>query len=119
MIEGPLQGVRILDLTYVWAGPLGARFLADLGAEVVCIEPPFARGPTEFPEAPLGGFLGGEPGPEPWNNSALFNKLHRNRRSVCLDLKKPAGRALFLDLVREADAVMENSPSRSGSWPSR
>ncbi len=108
MVNGPLTGVRVLDLTHVWAGPLGARFLADLGAEVVCIEAPFGRGPRVFPEEPMGGWMGGEPAGEPWNRNALFVKLHRNRRSVCVDLKQPQGKALLLRLAAEADVLMEN-----------
>ena len=85
MPQLPLANIRILDLTHVWAGPLGARFLADLGAEVVKVEAPFGRGPREFPYAPLGGWIGGEPSDappdKPWNLNAIFVKLHRNIRS--------------------------------------
>ncbi len=107
-MHGPLQGVRILDLTHVWAGPLAVRFLADLGAEVVKIEAPFGRGPQSYPSEPLGGWLGGSPGDKPWNNNAMFCKLHRNRKSVCLDLKRDEGRLLCLELVRRADVLVEN-----------
>lgn len=112
-MAGPLSGIRILDLTHVWAGPLAVRYLADLGAEVVRIEAPFSRGPRDFPTLPLGGWIGGEPGDEPWNRNAIFVKLMRNRRSVCIDLKTDAGRETFLDLVVEADVLMENFSSRA------
>jgi len=108
VVAGPLQGMRILDLTHVWAGPLAVRMLSDLGAEVLKIEAPYGRGPQQLPSEPIGGWLGGEPGAEPWNNSALFVKLHRNRRSVCVDLKQDDGRALLLQLVAEADVLIEN-----------
>ena len=111
-MTGPLAGIRILDLTHVWAGPLAVRFLSDLGAEVVRVEAPFSRGPQEFPTSPLGGWIGGEPGDEPWNRNAIFVKLMRNRRSLCIDLKTEAGREVFLDLVAEADVLMENFSSR-------
>lgn len=113
MADGPLRGIRILDLTHVWAGPLAVRVLADLGAEVVKVEAPYGRGPRVFPDTPIGGFIGGEPGDEPWNRNAVFVKLMRNRRSLCLDLKTEAGRAIFLELVRAADAVIENFSARA------
>ena len=108
MADGPLRGVRILDLTHVWAGPLGTRILADLGAEVVKIEAPTGRGPREFPRLNLGGWIGGEPGDDPWNRLAVFVKLQRNKRSVAIDLKTDAGRETFLELVAVADVVIEN-----------
>lgn len=112
-INGPLNGVRILDLTHVWAGPLATRTLADLGAEVVKIERAIGRGPRVATLTPIGGWMGGEPGPEPWNANAVFVKLGRNKRSVCLDLKAPAGRDLFLELVAVADVVIENFSARA------
>ena len=108
MADGPLRGVRILDLTHVWAGPLGTRILADLGAEVVKIEAPTGRGPREFPRLSLGGWIGGTPGEDPWNRLAVFVKLQRNKRSVAIDLKTKAGREAFLELVAVADVVIEN-----------
>jgi len=107
-VDGPLHGVKILDLTHVWAGPLAVRFLADLGAQVVKVEAPYGRGPREYPAQPIGGWLGGEPGAQPWNVNAIFNKLHRNRRSVCLDLKQTHGRETLLALVAIADVLIEN-----------
>ena len=113
MADGPLRGFRILDLTHVWAGPLAVRVLADLGADVVKIEAPFGRGPRVYPEEPIGGFLAGDPGDEPWNRNAVFVKLMRNRRSVCMDLKQPSGRETLLALVREADVLIENFSARA------
>ena len=109
MADGPLRGVRVLDLTHVWAGPLSTRVLADLGAEVVKIEAPMGRGPRVFPEKKLiDGWVGGGPGDEPYNRNAYFVKLQRNKRSVAVDLKTDAGRETFLRLVRVADVVIEN-----------
>ena len=114
MPEGPLRGLRILDLTHVWAGPLGTRILADLGAEVVKIEAPMGRGPREYRGGlPLGGWLGGAPPEEPWNVNAIFVKLQRNKKSVAMDLKEAAGRETFLKLVQTADVVIENFSARA------
>ncbi|MEM7079667.1 MAG: CoA transferase [Pseudomonadota bacterium] len=113
MVSGPLNGLKILDLTHIWAGPLAVRMLSDLGAEVVKVEAPYGRGPRELPSSPLGGWIGGAPGEDPWNNNAIFVKLARNRRSVSVDLKQAAGRDLFLGLVAQADVVMENFSVRA------
>ncbi len=112
MADGPLEGVRVLDLTHVWAGPLGTRILADLGAEVVKIESRTIRGTAHAPTPGTGIYLGGESGTDHWNRQGIFVKLNRNKQSVCLDLKARAGRATFLDLVREADVVIENFSAR-------
>ncbi len=113
----PLDGIRILDLTHVWAGPLGTRILADLGATVVKIEAPMSRGPQVFPAGvtPIGGWIGGSPGDEPWNTNAVLVKLQRNKQSIAIDLKTDAGRETFLDLVRIADVVIENFSARAMS----
>ena len=120
MADGPLRGVRVLDLTHVWAGPLATRVLADLGAEVVKIEAPMGRGPRRYRGGlPIGGWLGagvrGETGApeEPWNTNATFVKLQRNKRSVALDLKTDSGRDTFLELAEAADVLMENFSARA------
>jgi crotonobetainyl-CoA:carnitine CoA-transferase CaiB-like acyl-CoA transferase len=108
MASGPLSGIRIVDLTHVWAGPLGTRILADLGAEVVKIEAATARGPLQALPGVRGMYPHDEPGQEPWNRQGVFNKLNRNKKSLCLNLKTDAGRQLFLDLVAASDVVIEN-----------
>ena len=113
MSQRPLQGVRILDLTHVWAGPLGIRLLADLGADVVKVEAPLARGPAVIPPAGLGLFVGGEPALDPWNRQALFIKLNRGRRGMCIDLKAQEGKELLLALVCKADVITENFSARA------
>ena len=112
-VLGPLNGIRILDLTHVWAGPLATRILSDLGAEVVKVERALGRGPSVAAIEPIAGWIGGEPGDEPWNNNAAFVKLARNAKSVSLDLKQQAGRELFLRLVSVADVVIENFSARA------
>jgi len=108
----PLAGVRLLDLTRVWAGPLAARILADLGADVIAVEAPIGRGPATVPAGTSTYAAGGQLA-EPWNQQPLFNKLHRNRRSLCVDLKTAEGRALFLRLVAASDVVIENFSVRA------
>lgn len=97
-----LAGVRVVDFTHFIAGPLGTMMLADLGADVVKIESPvrgdeFRYYPPIDPEAPRQG------APYVWCN--------RNKRSVALDLKTPAGVALARELVAGADVVVENFSS--------
>jgi CoA:oxalate CoA-transferase len=93
----PLAGIRVLDLTTFLSGPVAARTLADLGADVIRIEPP--RGdPTRAGTAM-------RPGDAP---SAFYLALHRDRRSVVLDLKTDAGRGVLYDLVAVSDVLLEN-----------
>ena len=91
----PLADVRVLDLTIARAGPTAVRQLADWGADVVKIEPPRRAGNDE-------ATTGGE------RHGSDFQNLHRNKRSVTLDLKTDAGRAVFRRLVATADVVVEN-----------
>jgi len=114
MADGPLSGIRILDLTHVWAGPLATRVLADLGATVVKIEGPLSRGPRRYRGGlSIGGWIGGRTPSEPWNLNAVFVKLQRNKQSVAIDLKHREGRRTFLELAREADVVIENFSARA------
>ena len=112
---GPLHGARVLDLTRVWAGPLATRILGDLGADVIRIEAAWARGPATrsariarlthlFPENDAGDC--------PYNRSAAFNKMNRNKRSVTLELGEPEGRRIFEALVERADVVCDNFSPR-------
>ena len=113
MASGPLNDVRILDLTHVWAGPLATRILADLGAQVLKIEAPMSRGPQTYPAKPLGGFIAGTQNDEPWNRNAVFVKLMRNKKSLAINLKTDAGRTAFLELVEISDVVIENFSARA------
>ena len=94
MTARPLSRFTVLDLTRVRAGPTCVRQLADWGAKVIKIELP------ESAEAGEG--LGGP------REGSDFQNLHRNKRSITLDLKKPAGLAVFRKLVEKADVVVEN-----------
>ena len=99
----PLEGVRVLDLTRIWSGPLATRILGDLGAEVIKIESHEGRGAGFPPDA----------APRPWNRQGLFNKLNRNKQSIALNLKSAEGRRIFLDLVAISDVVIENFSARA------
>ena len=92
------EGVRVLDLSRMLAGPYGSLLLADLGAEVIKIEEPDGGDPMRAMGPPF--LAGGE--------SAYFLAINRNKKSVALDLTKEAGREVFHDLVRRADVVLEN-----------
>ena len=95
---GALHGLRVLELTQVMAGPFCGQVLADLGADVVKVEPP--EGGDQSRRSL--GFSGkGE-------DTAAFLAVNRNKRSVALDLKDDGQRALFLDLARTADVLIEN-----------
>ena len=107
----PLEGIRVLDSTYVFALPYCGGLLADLGAEVIKIEGP---GRPDIPRT--GGFAGsfpdGEQGEDWWNRSSTYNLLHRGKRSLVLDMTDERGRELFRQLVRVSDVVMENFTPR-------
>jgi CoA:oxalate CoA-transferase len=91
-----LDGIRVLDLTRIVAGPFATAVLADLGADVVKVERPgtgddYRYGPSK-----------------PGQTSLSFQNTNRGKRSITLDVGKPAGRDLFLRLAERADAVTEN-----------
>jgi formyl-CoA transferase/CoA:oxalate CoA-transferase len=92
------EGVRVLDLSRMLAGPYGSMLLADMGAEVVKVEEPDGGDPMRVMGPPF--LTGGE--------SAYFLSINRNKKSIALDLTRPAGRQVFLDLAAQADVVWEN-----------
>src|SRR5579875_3825575 len=93
---GPLQGVRVLDFTRVLAGPAATMALADLGAEVIKVEPPGTGDDTRtFPP-----FRDGE--------SHYFLANNRGKKSIVIDLKSEAGLQLAKDLATRSDIVVEN-----------
>ena len=92
------DGVRVLDLSRMLAGPYGSLLLADMGAEVIKVEDPDGGDPMRSMGPP---FL-------PDGDSAYFLAVNRNKKSVAIELTKAAGREVFLDLVRTADVVWEN-----------
>src|SRR5262249_7170323 len=92
------DGVRVLDLSRMLAGPYGSMLLADLGAEVIKIEEPDGGDPRRAMGPP---FL-------PDGESAYFLAINRNKKSLALDITTDEGRQVFSDLVRRADVVWEN-----------
>jgi crotonobetainyl-CoA:carnitine CoA-transferase CaiB-like acyl-CoA transferase len=96
--QGALGGHRIVDLSNFWAGPLAARLLAELGAEVVKVEPPGGEGSFQLmPVLPN-----------------IYVDGNRSKRGVVLDLKTAVDRARLLDLVAASDVVVENA--MTGAW---
>ncbi len=91
----PLSGIRILDLSAVYSGPMAAALLADQGAEVIKVESP-------------GGDICRRIGPAKGDLSATFVAMNRGKRSIVLDLKSDDGRAVLRDLILRADVLMEN-----------
>jgi crotonobetainyl-CoA:carnitine CoA-transferase CaiB-like acyl-CoA transferase len=89
----PLADIRVIDLTVARAGPTCVRQLADWGADVIRVEPP-------------GGGAG--PGPGEDRHGCDFQHLHRNKRSLSLNLKEPEGREALMRLVDTADVLIEN-----------
>ena len=102
----PLQGIRVLDVSQVMAGPFACMLLADLGADVIKVEPPEGdqtRGAMGFKMK----------GPD----SMGFLNMNRNKRSLVLDLKTQAGKEAFYELVKTADVIVENyPPAWSSAW---
>jgi crotonobetainyl-CoA:carnitine CoA-transferase CaiB-like acyl-CoA transferase len=93
----PLEDVKVLDLTHALAGPFCSTMLADFGAQVVKLEPPGA-----------GDIARGWGAPLPGGETAYFVSLHRGKRGIVVDLKKPEGKELFFKLVERSDVVLEN-----------
>lgn len=122
MARLPLEGIRILDMTVVWAGTYCATLLADMGAEVIRLEsikrlPPITRGYIPYPPkevieglpAFVAAMPGREPGKRPWNRYPLFNAHGRNKLGITVDLTQPTGMDIFKRLVAVSDAFVENN----------
>jgi crotonobetainyl-CoA:carnitine CoA-transferase CaiB-like acyl-CoA transferase len=122
----PLEGIRVLDVTLVWAGPHCTQLLAEWGAEVIRVEPlqriqPSTRGAelrltkaaiAAMPDAGRGQiyhYPDSDPGPRPWNTSAEFNSHARNKRSITLDVMTEEGLDILRRLVALSDVLVENN----------
>ena len=114
-MKRPLEGVRIVDFTWVRAGPWGTRWLASLGAEVIKIEWP-QPGLTHYRSRRADAYLA--PGTEPnLNNNPYFSETHAGKLSVTVNMRTPTGLELVKKLIGIADVVVENfSAGVMDSW---
>ena len=108
----PLEGIRVIDLTSVYAMPYTAAIMGDFGADVIKIEGP---GRTDLIRG--GGGAGAafpdmQPGDDPWNRVSTFSQLNRSKRSLTLDLSKEEGRDILRRLVVISDVLLENYTPR-------
>ena len=94
--KGPLDGIKVLDLSWILSGPFATMTLSDLGATVVKVErPPY-------------GDLGRTTRPIIDGESGYFFSVNRGKKSISIDLKTIEGKQIFLDLVKEFDVIVEN-----------
>jgi crotonobetainyl-CoA:carnitine CoA-transferase CaiB-like acyl-CoA transferase len=100
----PLKGLRIISFEQFGAGPFATMNLADLGADIIKVEPPPGEGGD--PPGDIARHTGGFPLGE--NDSQYFQSFNRNKRSITLDVRKPSARDALHRLVRDADAVLNN-----------
>ena len=117
----PLEGLRILDLTVVWAGPYATQIFGDWGAEIIRVEsikhfPATTRGfvmrPTKemvSQKGSLSAYPDRDPGKRPWNRTASFNAHARNKKSMTVDMTNEEGQEIFDELLRISDIVIENN----------
>ncbi len=119
----PLEGIRVIDLTTVWAGPFTTMLLADLGAEVIRVENPWVfptstKGMQPRPSTSDIGVLGvlqagygppveGRPD-RPYNRHSMNNSVTRNKLSVSMDIRRSEGHALLMELIKASDVLVEN-----------
>ena len=98
-MDRPLQGIRVIDLSHVLAAPTATMILADLGAEVIHVEPPQGDDAREF--GPFAGEIDK-------NHSAYFISLNRNKKSMVLNLKHEKGKRILRELIKVSDVIVEN-----------
>ena len=98
--DGPLTGVRVVDLSLLLPGPLCSMHLGDMGADVVKVENPRAADMTRYMGVRMQG-------PGDVSESSIFLMLNRNKRAITLNLKRPEGREVLLKLLADADILLE------------
>ena len=99
----PLNGIKVLDLTRVLAGPLCTQYLGDLGAEIIKVENPFGGDDTRAWGPPFDKEV-----------SAYFLGVNRNKKSLALDFKKDKGLSILKKLIKKSDVVIDNF--KPGFW---
>lgn len=104
MARLPLEGIRVLDLTRAYAGPIGTMYLSDLGAEVIKVE---AISRPDIPTRVM-NFADNDPGDRPWERAAFFHRLNVGKLDITLELTDPQGVHIFKQLVAVSDVVAEN-----------
>ena len=109
----PLQGIRVLDFSHIWAGPYCARILGDLGAEVIKIESVTRYDPERGPAKISKGdrwkvYPDSHPGERPYDRAGRFNAYNRNKSSLTLDLRSDTGKRLIRRIIAISDVVIEN-----------
>jgi len=100
----PLEGIRVIDLTRIYAGPYCSMLFADMGAEVIKVEPP--EGELIRDNPPM--VKEGEGGPHDRSRSGYFLALNRNKYGITLNLKHPKAVEIFQELIKIGDVVLEN-----------
>jgi len=107
LMPGALEGIRVLDLSRILAGPWATQILGDLGAEVIKIEKPGTGDDTRGWGPPFVAETGAD-GTQARGDAAYYYAINRNKKSVALDMTVPEDLAVIKDLAREADVVVEN-----------
>lgn len=100
-MAGPLEGIRVTDLSHVLAAPYCTMILADLGAEVIKVEPPIGDDSRQF-----GPFIKEADGKA--EQSGYFISINRNKKSICVNLKTQEGKKILKELIEISDVVVEN-----------
>ncbi len=112
----PLEDVRVLDLSRIWAGPYCTKLLADMGAQVIKVESlrvyDSHRGPVS-PARGIASYPDSDGGDQPWNRNGWFNCLHMSKHGITLELTDAMGCDLFEELVSISDVIIENFRYRS------
>jgi crotonobetainyl-CoA:carnitine CoA-transferase CaiB-like acyl-CoA transferase len=106
---GALAGLRVIDLSAVFAVPYIGGLLADLGAEVIKVESPWR---LDQSRAGYGATYENDPGTEFWNRANTFEVLNRGKRVICIDLRSAGGQDLLRRLAAEADIILDNFTPR-------